>query len=241
MKKIFFCLISIITLASCNKETGLADAARSNEELPRIHTITNAGNGQGILYTYDGNGRLSSFTDTTNQRTSMYAHSDYLVTEKVYDNAGNLIEVYNYDLDANGLVVRKTSSADPGSIIKFTYNSEKQLVRAESVLSVKHYSYAGEQLVSTVETFNTGDIIRQYFVYDTGVKNTITSEYYGLPIWGASSPYALQRRVDEFYLPSGSLNYSVVYYYAYETDIQSRITKVITNGDIKQVQLYTYY
>lgn len=245
MKRLVFALLVLAALGACKKKKEVIEQPVT--EQVRIKSILDGTTGQGENFIYDNKGRLIKRTRTDNQRRDEYSYSGNMVTHNLYNTAGVLEEIFVYELNDQGLVVKRTRTINPSSNIEtYIYNSNKQLLTNTSQTTAgiykADYYYTGSVRDSTVNTQADGSFSVNTYVYDVNIRNTITAEYSGESIWGNNSPYAITKRTFKSYSPSRILLSTTVNTHTYETDAAGRITSVTTSNSAgERTLLYQYY
>ena len=245
-QKAIFCVVLslFIAFSSCK------DSDNEEEQLilpaQKIKTITYY-SGKSIIhhesYEYDSSGRLSKLTYANSLQLTgaydIYSYaSDKIIVER-YDDQETQFDTDTIRLNANGLVIYRRNSPYSNEYDGKGYLIKSKTVNGASVPTLITYQISNGNTIKMIkeeETVNKIVSTKNYTFLPNSV-NTIGYENKGMPFYGNQD----KNLIDEVHT-TGSNWPEENYTYAYEYDIQIRVTKRETIGAIfSATETYTYY
>ena len=197
MKKLCIALAAIIVMASCKKESTVTTAAPqpvAEKKLAKFVRVYNGNAPETYEYFYDNQGRLQqSTTDNYSTEYNYLSATKIVVTNKV-KSTGNIQNVAECTVGADGRVEKVVYKTDAGFVIytvNYTYDTEGFLIRSETVnnggTSSYEYTIANGNCVSR-KSFNNG-VLKDITVYKHSAQNAIVNYNYtgfvkGQPLFG---------------------------------------------------------
>ena len=249
MKNIIIILALFLAFISCSKndepqpQPRLQPQQQTVESVAKIKTISR-GSGSST-YTYDMQGRLLKQEDSEGGKVT-YTYSNNTVIENNYNASSTLVSTYAIDLNADGLVIKKTLTFPTTTtyIFEYSYNTNKQLVQEIkkrgnpiTVTSTVEYTYTANQLSSKKEYLSDGTLyLTSVFEYFTDKSNSMGFKNFGLLFYAEESDFPKKSEINTF-----SPTNSITDLYEYLYDSKNRISKRITNGGSNGVNDITYY
>ena len=240
MKKIFFLLITTAGFVACKKNNMDAPAAPANTS-GKIKTWVS---GATITtYTYDAQGRVIVEANSDGSGYE-YEYLTGIVNEKQF-NAGHVLNVtYKNELNADGLVIRKTASNNAAYEELYTYNADKTEAKqighySGGITQVIDYYYSNDNCDSSRFSGNSGvwslTIQRTYY---PDKLNSIASENQGEFFYGKDN--ANLQKTEIYKYSDGSTNTPTTF--TYEFDTNGRVVKQTgTQGNNINIGIFSYY
>ncbi len=182
MKKLYTIIIIALflcsTIAGCKKSTNAAPP----DSIPQILSETyyySGGQGEVVLYQYDGNGRNIKQTDSNSGAFDTLVYSNSTVLRKSYSSAGTLQQTDTYILNSKGLAISYTYGSTKQNKacigrIPYIYHMPGLMSFPQETSYTDTYEYDANGYMVKQTWYSSGDTTIMSFQYTNGNRSSYT-------------------------------------------------------------------
>lgn len=239
MKHSLFLLVAAAgLLVSCSKNK---NDSPGNPSTGSIKMKTYTGDYGTQTYTYDSKGRLVLLTYADGAKSEYdYSNPDKIINH-YYFSDGSLEGTGEYDLNPDGLIIKRVYSDGPPNVYTTEYDAKRNVIKEVATsggnTSVSDYFYTNGNLDSMRYKWNGNYGHTIIYTYYTDKADVLNSDTYGRGYDGYYGKHLLKK--EETRYSNGDVS---IWDYTYEFDGKGRVTKRTSqNGPSQSIGLYTYY
>ena len=156
-KIIFVLILTSILIISCSKDDTLETPLKP--EIRRNLLLKWSDSDDGLISTYT------------------YDDSNKLINYKLNGNASNSPRNYNFMYNTDGTLDQLINASDGSILEKYTYNSEKKLIKKEGGQNVYQFTYNGNEVTQNYRFLVTNTGWREVYIYDAKGNKTEVKSY----------------------------------------------------------------
>jgi len=227
-------------LVSCSKNNNNSPVNNPTPGSFRVKTYSS--NYGTTTYTYDAQGRLILKVFGNGAKSEYNYSTPNKVIESYYFSNGNLEGTGEFDLDANGLMIKEVYSDGPANLYTTDYDANKNVIKEvhniNGNISVLDYFYTNGNLDSMQYKTNGSLYHTTIYSYYTDKPDLLNNDIWGQGYEGYYGKHLLKKEQTRY--TDGTTDN--VWEYTYEYDSKGRVSKCNSkNGQNTEVSYYTYY
>ncbi len=232
-------VLSLVFCFSCKKEN--TTNTPGNPAANNVKVKTQTGNWGTTTYTYDGNGRVTLEQNSSGSKVT-YDYQNGMVIKKQYNTGGVNDFTAQFEVGANGLIIKETHPNSPTYVSISVYNNDQEIVKRtitqNGVTDAFDYFYSNGNCDSVRNSSNGNWNSTEVYTYFTDKLNSLDNNAYGLPYFGKGNKNLVKT---EQWFYSGGQSTSL-YNYSYEWDGNGMVSKetVTWNANIN-ISYFTYF
>ena len=183
---------------------------------------------------------LLKWSDSDNGLIATYTYdsSNKLINYKLNGNANNPPRDYNFAYNADGTLDKLVYASDGTILEKYTYNSEKKLIKKEGGQNAHQFTYNGNEVTHNYRSLVTNTGWREVYIYDAKGN---TSEIKSYSNASNANPLGTYSGIIKYtYDDKNSASSSVPFAFMFPGSIVNNIKTDQYNTDTPSTYIYEY-